>query len=91
MGRSQRETFSCESVKPYWYKCTIQPSSMCVGGAGVGSGYWRAFKPNMGEYGYPLEQHIVPSFSLESVFSRPRIFLVNKASCGDLPHNFKPF
>ena len=45
----------------------------------------------MGEYGYPLEQHIVLSFSLESVFSRPRIFLVNKASCGDLPHNFKPF
>ena len=63
---------------------------VCVGEGG-GGGWGRGFKPKMGKYGYPLEQHIVPSFSLESVFSRPRIFLVNKASCGDLPHNFKPF
>ena len=84
MGRSQWQTFSCESVKPYWYKCIIQPSSVCFWGGG-------RFEPKMGEYGYPLEQHIVPLFSLGSVFSRPRIFLVYKAFCGDLPHNFKPF
>ena len=88
MERSQRQTFSFESVKPYWYECIIQPSSVCVWGGGGVEG---RFEPKMGEYGYPLEQHIVPLFSLESVFSRPRIFLVNKASCGDLPHNFKPF